>query len=48
MKNITLDRTPVLQLNADRTDSALDTAADCDALRNDIALDLCAIANQEL
>ena len=48
MKNVTLDRTTVLQLDADGTDSALDAAADCDALRNDVALDLCAIADQKL
>src|SRR5262249_56455232 len=48
MKNVTLDRTTVLQLDADGTDSALDAAADCDVLRNDVALDLCAIADQEL
>ena len=48
MKNVTLDRTTVLQLDADGTDSALDAAADCDVLRNDVALDLSAIADQEL
>src|SRR5260370_36971784 len=47
MKNVTLDRTPILQLDAVRTDSALDAAADCPVLRNDAALDLRAIANQE-
>jgi hypothetical protein len=46
MKNITLDRTAVLQLDADGTDGALDAAADCDVLRNDAALDLCAIADK--
>jgi hypothetical protein len=46
MKNVTLDRTTVLQLDADGTDSALDAAADCHVLRNDAALDLCAIADQ--
>jgi hypothetical protein len=35
MKNVTLDRTTVLQLDANSTDSALDTAADCHVLRND-------------
>ena len=39
MKNITLDRTTVLQLDVDGADSALDAAADCDVLRNDAALD---------
>ena len=34
MKNITLDRTTVIQLDADGTDSALDAAADRDLLRN--------------
>src|SRR5262249_14775590 len=42
MKNVTLDRTTVLQLDVDGTDSALDAAADCHVLRNDVALDLCA------
>jgi hypothetical protein len=40
MKNVTLDRTPFLQLDALGTDSALDAAADCHVLRNDVALDL--------
>ena len=44
MENITLDRTAVLQLDADGTDRALDAAADRDVLRDDAALDLCAIA----
>src|SRR5262249_61733251 len=35
MKNVTLDRATVLQLDADGSDSALDSPADCDALRND-------------
>src|SRR6516164_3707200 len=48
MKNVTLDRTTVLQLDANGTDSALDAAADCNALRNDVALDLCAIADQKI
>jgi hypothetical protein len=48
MKNVTLDRTTVLQLDADGTDSALDAAADCHILRNDAALDLCAIADLEI
>src|SRR5260370_21754442 len=34
--------------DADLTDSALDAAADCDVLRNNAALDLCAIADQKL
>ena len=41
MKNVTLDRATALQLDANGTDSALDAAADCNALRNDVALDLC-------
>jgi len=45
MKNVALDRTTVLQLHADGTDGALDAAADCDVLRNDAALDLCAITD---
>ena len=48
MKNVTLDRTTVLQLDANGTDSALDAAADCHVLRNDAALDLCAIADLEV
>src|SRR5262245_35816261 len=38
MENVTLDRTTVLQLDADGTDGALDATADCDVLRNDGAL----------
>src|SRR5262245_39047250 len=45
MENVTLDRTTVLQLYTDGTNGALDAAADCDVLRNDAALDLCAIAD---
>src|SRR5262249_14548214 len=48
MKNVTLDHATVLQLDADGTDSALDAAADCHVLRNDAALDLCAIADLEI
>ena len=48
MKNVTLDRTTVLQLDADGTDGALDVTADCDVLRNDAALDLCAIADYKI
>ena len=48
MKNVTLDRATVLQLDANGTDSALDAAADCHVLRNDAALDLRAIAYLEI
>ena len=48
MKNVTFDRTTVLQLDADGSDSALDASADCHVLRNNISLDLCAIADQEI
>ena len=48
MKNVTLDRATVLQLDANGTDSALDTAADCHVLRNDTALDLCPIVDLEI
>ena len=48
MKNVTLDHTTVLQLDADSMDGALDAAADCHVLRNDVALDLCAIADLEI
>src|SRR5262245_10404902 len=48
MKNITLDRTTVLQLDADGTDGALDAAADCDVPRSDPALDLCTIADEKI
>src|SRR5262249_37670995 len=48
MKNITLDGTAVLQLDADGADGALDAAADSDVLRNDAAFDPCAIADHEI
>jgi hypothetical protein len=48
MKNVALDRTTFLQLDADRTDSALHAAAYDDVLRNDAVLDLCAIADQKI
>src|SRR6266481_7327994 len=48
MKNVTLHRTTILQFDVDATDSALDAAADCDVLRNNAALDLCAIPDQKL
>src|SRR5262249_8453658 len=48
MKNVTFDRATVLQLDANGTDSALDAAADCHILRNDAALDMCAIADLEI
>ena len=48
MKNVAIDSTTVLELDAHGTDGALHAAADCNVLGNDIALDLCAIANQEL
>ena len=48
MKNITLDGTTVLQFDVDGTDGALDAAADRDALRNDAAFDLCAIADHKI
>src|SRR5262245_12359140 len=48
MKNIALDRPAVLQLDAKGTDGALDAAADRDVLRNDAALDLCAIADEKI
>src|SRR6516164_1890873 len=48
MKNVTFDRTSILQLDANGTDSALDAAADCHVLRNDAALDMCAIADLEI
>jgi hypothetical protein len=48
MKNVALNRPTVLQLDADGTDGALDAAADCDVLRNDAALDLCAIADEKI
>src|SRR6266550_4341458 len=48
MKNVTLYRATVLQLDANGTDSTLDAAADCHVLRNDGALDLCAIADLEI
>src|SRR5215472_6372573 len=48
MKNVTLDRATALQLDANGTDSALDAAADRHVLRNDAALDLCAIVDLEI
>src|SRR5262249_14938378 len=48
MKNVTLDRATALQLDANGTDSALDAAADCHVLRNDAALDLCAVVDLEI
>src|SRR5258708_32354806 len=48
MNHAALHRPTVLQLDADSPDSALDAAADCHVLRNDAALDLCAIADQKL
>src|SRR6266480_2258873 len=48
MENVTLDRATILQLDADGTDRALDAAAHCDVLRDDAALDLCAIADQKI
>ena len=48
MKNVTLDRTTVLQLDAIGTDGALDAATDCNGLRNDVALDLCPIVDLEI
>src|SRR5262244_4211630 len=48
MKNVTLDCATALQLDANGTDSALDAATDCNVLRNDAALDLCAIADLEI
>src|SRR5215813_14438651 len=48
MKNVTLDRAIVLQLDADGTDGALDAAADRHVLRNDAALDMCPIVDLEI
>src|SRR5262245_14968384 len=48
MKDITLDRPTVLQLDADGTDGALDAAADRDVLRDDAALDLGAVADEKI
>src|SRR6266498_1508194 len=48
MENVTLDCPTVLQLDAHGTDRALDAAADGDVLCNDAALDVCAIADQEI
>src|SRR6266516_4550282 len=48
MKNISLDRATVLQLDTDGTDRARNVAADCDILRNHAAIDLCAVADQEV
>ena len=48
MKNVTVDSTTVLELDARGTDGALDAAADCHVLGNDATLDLCAISYQEI
>src|SRR5262245_50177781 len=48
MKDVALDRTTVLQLDSDGTNGALDPAADCDVLRDDASLDLCAVADEKL
>src|SRR6516164_7062435 len=48
MKNVSLDRTTVLQLDTHGTDGALNMAADRDVLRNHAAIDRCAIADQEI
>src|ERR1700745_2791582 len=48
MKDVTLDRTTVLQLDSDGTNGALDPAADGDVLRNDASLDLCAVADEKI
>src|SRR6516165_723661 len=46
MKNVALDSTTILQLDAGGTDGAFDAAVNCEVLRNDPALDLCAIADR--
>ena len=38
MKNVALDGSTVLQLDANGTDGALDAAAHCEVLRNDVGL----------
>src|SRR5438132_13153822 len=48
MKNVSFDRTTVLQLDMDRTDRALDMATDRDVLRNHAAVDVRAFADQEI
>src|SRR5262245_41259534 len=47
MKNVTLDHTTVLQLDADSMDGALDVAADRDVQSKNTPLDPSAIAAQE-
>jgi len=48
MKDVSVDCTTVLQLDANGTDSALDPATDCHILRYDAALNLCAIVYLEI
>ena len=48
MKNVSLDRATVLQLDADGTDGAFDVATDRDVLRKHAAIDRCAFADQEI
>src|SRR5438445_3494705 len=48
MENVALDHTTFLQLDPDGADRTLDAAAHCDVLRDDAALDLCAIADEKI
>jgi hypothetical protein len=49
MKDVTLNNgTAALQSDTDSADTALDSAAHRDLLRDHVALHLCAFANQEL
>src|SRR5262245_34247732 len=48
MKNVSLDRSTVLQLYTHGSDGALNAAADCDNLGNHTAINRCAFADQEV
>src|SRR5262245_4921637 len=48
MKNVALDDTSALKHDPEAVDATLDAAADRDVLSNNVALDLCAIADQEI
>src|SRR5215510_15785705 len=46
MKNIAVDHSIALQVDAGGMDSSLEAAVDSHALRNDVAIELCATADQ--
>src|SRR5262245_31327003 len=48
MKNIAVDHSIALQVDAVGIDSSLEAAVDSHALRNDVAVELCTIADQNI